>query len=70
MGAVISILSGIAALFGAVIPVYFKWRKLKKEQNEKVSVAPDSGLHTVASDRVHNRLEALQKGRNVSKEEQ
>ena len=64
MISIIGILTGIVTLLGAAVPVYFKYRKLKKVQNEKIKVADDSGLHAAVSKRVHDRIKNLRKGRS------
>ena len=64
MISIIGILTGIVTLLGAAIPVYFKWKKLKKAQNEKIKVAGDSDLHGVVSKRMQDRIKKLRKGRS------
>lgn len=70
MTSVIGILTGIVTLLGAAIPVYFKWRKLKRAEDEKIKIAGDSDLHGVVSKRVQDRIKIIRKGRDNGAEKE
>jgi hypothetical protein len=70
MNALITILTGIVTLIGAAIPVYFKWKKYKKAQSEKVTIASDNSDHDAVAQRLRERLKNVRESGNGDEEKQ